>query len=404
MDQVRLGVIGLGQRGMGLLKGLLLEMEQARVTAVADNWAERAEEAAAFVEEKTGVRPFATKDYHQVLCRDDVDAVLIITPWECHIPMAIEAMRAGKPVGTEVCGAANLQQCFDLVRTWEETRVPFMFLENCCYGRTELAVMNMVRQGLFGEIVHCDGSYAHDLREEISHGVENHHYRLRHYLHRNCENYPSHELGPIAKVLGINDGNRMLTLTATASKAAGMREYLKTHEVKGCDVQSNFAQGDVVTTVIRCANGESIVLSLDTTLPRYYSRNFTVRGTKGFYEEKTNSVFLDGDVHDGWREHWDNFAAYQEKYEHPIWKKYLEGGVVGGHGGMDGLVYGAFVDCLRNGWDMPIDVYDAAAWMAITPLTEKSIAQGGAVQEIPDFTGGRWCEREERFCGGYDLK
>lgn len=404
MDQVRLGVIGLGQRGMGLLRNLLLEMEHACVAAVADNWAERAEEAAAFVEEKTGVRPFAAKDYHEVLCRDDVDAVLIITPWECHIPMAIEAMRAGKPVGIEVCGATNLQQCFDLVRTWEETRVPFMFLENCCYGRTELAVMNMVRQGLFGEVVHCDGAYAHDLREEIANGVENHHYRLRHYLRRNCENYPSHELGPIAKLLGINDGNRMLTLTATASKAAGMREYLKTHEVKGCDAQSNFAQGDVVTTVIRCANGESIVLSLDTTLPRYYSRNFTVRGTKGFYEEKTNSVFLDGDVHYGWREQWDNFAAYQEKYEHPIWKKFLEGGVVGGHGGMDGLVYGAFVECLRNGWDMPIDVYDAAAWMAITPLTENSIAQGGAVQEIPDFTGGRWCEREERFCGGYDLK
>ena len=317
--------------------------------------------------------------------------------------MAIDALRAGKPVGIEVCGATSLQQCFDLVRAQEETGTPFMFLENCCYGRTELAVLNMVRQGLFGEIVHCAGGYMHDLREEVAYGQENHHYRLRHYLDRNCENYPTHELGPIAKLLNINDGNRFLSLTATASRAAGMREYLKTHTARGADADTVFRQGDIVTTCIRCANGESIVLTLDTTLPRYYCRDFTVRGTKGFYEERTDSVFLDGDPDLRWKEHWNNFEAYRAKYEHPIWQRFLSDGVVGGHGGMDGLVYRAFFECLQKGLDMPIDVYDAASWMSITPLSEASIQLGGAPQIIPDFTNGRWLARAERSSGDYTL-
>jgi len=403
MEKTRIGIIGLGNRGMGLTKNLFTKMDSMLITAVADNYETRAEEAAEYVKSETGTKPFAAKDYREVLARNDVDAVLIITPWECHIPMAIEAMRAGKPVGTEVCGATTLEQCFDLVRAQEETGVPFMFLENCCYGRTELAVTNMVRKGLFGEIVHCNGAYAHDLREEIAYGEEKHHYRLRHYLGRNGENYPSHELGPIAKLLNINDGNRMVSLTATASKAAGMREYLKTHEAKGANADSIFHQGDIITTTVRCANGETIVMSLDTTLPRYYSRDFTVRGTKGFYEERTNSVFLDGDEHSNWREHWDNFEKFRDEYEHPIWQRFLQEGVLGGHGGMDGLVYGAFIDCLQKGHDMPIDVYDAASWMAITPLSEASILLGGAPQIIPDFTNGRWLAREKGVRSDYAL-
>ena len=390
MDKIGLGIVGLGARGKGLVKDLLLQMEGVRVVALADDYATRAEDLAAYVGEKTGTRPFATRDHRELISRSEVEAVLIVTPWECHVPMAIDALRAGKPVGIEVGGALSLAQCFDLVRVQEETGTPFMFLENCCYGRTELAVTRMVREGLFGEIVHCAGAYAHDLRGEIAHGEENHHYRLRHYLSRNGENYPTHELGPIAKLLRINAGNRLVSLTATASKSAGMREYLKTHAAAGVNVDSRFAQGDIVTTVLTCAGGESIVLTLDTTLPRYYCRDFTVRGTKGFYEERTDSVFLDGDSDHDWRSQWGNFSRYRDQYEHPIWQRFLQDGPLGGHGGMDGLVYGAFVDCVRNGLPMPIDVYDAAAWMCVAPLSEASIRQGGAPQEIPDFTNGRW--------------
>jgi hypothetical protein len=271
-----------------------------------------------------------------------------------------------------------------------------MFLENCCFGRRELMVLNMVEKGLFGKVVHCSGGYHHDLREEIAFGRENRHYRLRNYLTRNCENYPTHELGPIAKVLGINKGNRMVSLTATASKAEGLHDYVlrkKPDDEFLCNAQVN--QGDVVTTVIKCANGETIVLTLDTTLPRFYSRAFTVRGTRGMYEEATDSVFLDNGEDSKYDWSWrankvGNAASYTDEYEHPIWKKYIEEGVQGGHDGMDYLEFKFFFDALRNDKPMPVDVYDAASWMVITTLSESSIANGSAPVEIPDFTEGKW--------------
>lgn len=383
MDKIRVGVVGCGGRGSGLMRDCFVYIKDMEIAAVCDNFEDRAEKAAEMMYEKTGKKPAAFKAFEDMLACPDVEAVLVTSPWETHVPFAIKAMEAGKPVGIEVGGATSLQECWDLVRTWEKTRTPFMFMENCCFGRTELMVTNMVRQGLFGEIVHCAGAYAHDLRDEIAGGDVNHHYRLRHYRNRCGENYPTHELGPIAKLLNINSGNRMISLTATASKAAGMNAY---------GTPGSFNQGDVVNTLIKCAGGESILLTLDTTLPRYYSRDFTVRGTKGMYEERTNSVFIDGEHTDhwNWKPNWDNAEKYLEKYEHPIWNKFMNDGVSGGHGGMDGLVFGAFIECLKNGWEMPLDVYDAAAWMAITPLSEKSIATGSAPVEIPDFTSGRW--------------
>lgn len=383
MDKIRVGVVGCGGRGRGLMGECFIYIKDMEIAAVCDNFEDRAEKAAEMMYENTGKKPRAFKAFEDMLACPDVEAVLVTSPWETHIPFAIKAMEAGKPVGIEVGGATSLQECWDLVRTWEKTRTPFMFMENCCFGRTELMVTNMVRQGLFGDIVHCAGAYAHDLRDEVAGGDVNHHYRLRHYRNRCCENYPTHELGPIAKLLNINSGNRMLSLTATASKAAGMKAY---------GAPGSFNQGDIVNTIIKCAGGESILLTLDTTLPRYYSRDFTVRGTKGMYEERTNSVFIDGEhtEHWNWKPNWDNAEKYLEKYEHPIWHKFLNDGVSGGHGGMDGLVFGAFIECLKNGWEMPLDVYDAAAWMAITPLSEKSIATGSSPVEIPDFTSGRW--------------
>ena len=261
--------------------------------------------------------------------------------------------------------------------------------------------LHMVKLGLFGEVVHCAGGYQHDLRDEISFGRENRHYRLRNYLNRNCENYPTHDLGPIAKVLKINRGNRMLTLSSTASKAAGLRDYIRENKKDDEFLKDKtFAQGDVVTTVIRCAHGETIVLTLDTTLPRYYTRNFTVRGTKGMYEEVTDSVFLDrpeDKAHDfDWRENCvGNAKQYEEEYDHPVWKKYIQEGIQGGHDGMDWLEFQTFFRCLREGASMPVDVYDAASWMAVTALSEMSVARGGAVVDVPDFTGGKWHTREE---------
>ena len=257
----------------------------------------------------------------------------------------------------------------------------------------------MVQQGVMGRIVHCEGGYRHDLRDEIAFGKENRHYRLKNYLNRNCENYPTHELGPIARLLKVNRGNRMVSLTSVASGAFGMKEYIKEHKADDAELMNaEFAQGDVVTTLITCANGETITLTLDTTLPRYYSRGFYVQGTKGMYMEDNASLFLEGEEHAKdhfeWKKHWGNVEEYRDKYEHPVWKQYLDEGVKQGHGGMDWLVFCEFVESVRNKTEVPIDVYDMAAWMCITALSEESIAMGGHPVAIPDFTNGAWMHRK----------
>ncbi len=395
MENINIGYVGLGGRGQFLLKDVVLAQGE-KVTAVCDTYRDRAEIGADIIMEAQNVRPSVYIDYHDLINDKNVNTVIIATAWESHVEIAVAAMKAGKAVAMEVGGAYTLAQCYELVNTYEETKTPFMFLENCCFGRREMMVLNMVQKGLLGEIVHCSGGYQHDLREEISFGRENRHYRLRNYLTRNCENYPTHELGPIAKVLNINHGNRMMTLTSTASKAAGLHEYIMLNKKEDEFLKNKqFAQGDIITTVIKCTNGETIVLTLDTTLPRYYTRGFTVRGTKGMYEEATDSVFIDSEEdrsHDfDWRKECINNAKkYEDEYDHPVWKQYIKEGVQGGHDGMDWLEFKKFFEALRNETPMPVDVYDAASWMAITALSEMSVAMGGAVVNIPDFTNGKW--------------
>lgn len=395
-DKIKVGMIGLGGRAVGLLELFYLQCEDVEFTAVCDLYEDRCEKAADLIEEKRGKRPVMTKNYKEILKMADIDAVILCTAWEHHVDIAIEAMEAGKYVACEVGGAYSVQQCWKLVEAYERTGVPVMMLENCLYGRNEMMVLHMVQQGVLGQIVHCEGGYRHDLREEVAYGAENRHYRLRNYIHRNTENYPTHELGPIARVLNINRGNRMLSLVSMSSKASGLKEYVKEHKPEDLKLQeTDFKQGDVVDTIIKCAGGETIHLTLDTTLPRYYSRGFVVQGTKGMYQEENNSLFLDQEhqeFHFKWKEHWDNAKDYYEKYDHPVWKKYVEEGVKAGHDGMDYLVFRDFVESVRSQTQTPIDVYDMASWMCITALSEDSIAMGGMPVAIPDFTNGKWIQ------------
>ena len=342
-------------------------------------------------------------DYRAVLNKDLVDAVYVATAWETHIVIAIAAMRAGIPVAMEVGGACDLRECNELVAAYEESGTPIMLMENCCFGEDELLATAMVRDGKFGEIVHCHGAYAHDLREEITTGGVKRHYRLRHYSRRNCENYPTHELGPIAKILNINRGNRMLSLTSVSSKAAGIKAYLEKNNysmdesLRGVE----FAQGDIVNTTIKCAGGQTITLTLDTTLPRFYSREFTVRGTDGLYEAGPGMVFLDG-MEEGfntvemYKKYIGNQDEYKPDYLPDIWLNITEEERELGHGGMDYFEFQAFFECLKENKPMPIDVYDAAAWMCITCLSEASCAMGGQPMAIPDFTNGAWVNREPK--------
>ncbi|MBE6695247.1 MAG: gfo/Idh/MocA family oxidoreductase [Ruminococcaceae bacterium] len=404
--KIKVGVVGLGGRGSNLTQAILCLFDDIKIEYVCDLYEDRTEKVADAVNSKLGYRPKTTLDYHDIINDESIDAVMVYAAWEAHIPVAIAAMKAGKYVAMEVGGAYSVKDCWDLVATSEETGMPCMMLENCCYGKHELMVHNMVRQGLFGEIVYCEGGYRHDLRDEITRGEEKRHYRLRNYKTRNCDNYPTHALGPIAKILDINRGNRMLSLCSVATKAVGLHDYI---EKKFPDneklMKTRFAQGDVVTTLIRCARGEVIRLTLDTCLPRYYTRDFSVQGTGGYYSEQAQALYLDGEP-----ESWDVnkilFSAknYEDKYLSPTWQQYKVTPPTGGHGGMDYLVHKAFLDCVREGSkDLPIDVYDTASWMVITALSEASVANGGAFVEIPDFTRGAWSTRPIRDVEDFKL-
>lgn len=400
VEKVKMGLIGLGNRGMGLLDYIFSEHPEADIVAVCDAYEDRCDKAVELLEKKGKATPVKTTNYKDILAMPEVEAVLLCTSWEHHIDLCIETMEAGKYVASEVGGAYSIHDCWRLVDTYEKTKVPCMLLENCVYGRDEMMVYNMSEMGVLGKIVHCEGGYKHDLREEVAFGKENRHYRLANYIHRNAENYPTHELGPIARILHINRGNRMLTLTSVASKAEGLKEYIKAKKPDDAELQNvTIQQGDVVNTIITCAGGETILLTLDTTLPRYYSRGFTVQGTKGMYTEDNKSIFLDGkykeEEHFRWQPHWGNVEEYREEYEHPMWKQYLNDGVKEkGHDGIDWLVFCEFVNAVKNKTEVPIDVYDMAAWMSITALSEQSIAMGGQPVPIPDFTNGAWLRRK----------
>lgn len=392
-SKVKIGLIGLGGRGMGLLEIIIMKMKDVEVVAVCDLHEDRREQAADVIEFGRNGRPVTTSNYMEILKMESVDAIVLCTSWSSHIQIVIDAMEKGKYVACEVGGSYSVQECWKLVEAYERTGVPCMMLENCCYGRDELMVLNMVKLGVLGEIVHCSGGYHHDLRSEIAYGKENRHYRLNEYIHRNCENYPTHELGPIAKVLDINKGNRMLSLVSVASKAVGMQAYVTKKRGDSELADTRFQQGDIVTTVIKCARGETITLTLDTTLPRFYARGFTVRGTKGLFMEDNHSLFLEEEHAQDetkWKSQWGNVEQYREKYEHPIWQRYMQEGVREGHDGMDWLVFQQFFDSVRNGTQTPIDVYDMASWMCISSLSEDSIALGGHPVAIPDFTNGKW--------------
>jgi len=403
MKKIRFAVVGYGARGKGMTRRVLFAFDEIEVTAVCDSYEDRTELAKNDVIEKYGKEPIASVNYQDVINSDNVDVVYVACAWESHVEVAIAAMKAGKGVALEVGGAYSLDELHELVKTYEETKVPFMFMENCCFNRDEILATAVVRSGKLGKIVHCSGAYAHDLRREIVEGNVKRHYRLRNYTLRNTENYPTHELGPIAKILNINRGNRMVSLVSMASKSCGLKDYLERNPQFAEDDATlkdrEFAQGDVVTTIIKCEGGETILLKLDTTLPRAYSREFTVRGTRGAYFQDFDAFFMDGDKEEGFdpvkfvHDNVGNAKKFEAEHLHPLWRDITEEEKQAGHGGMDAIEFRTFIDCYLNGKEMPIDVYDAAAWMSISVLAEQSIAQGGLPQAIPDFTNGKWVMR-----------
>lgn len=414
-SRLRLGFIGTGLRGQTHLD-LALRRTDCEVAAIAEPdpvMRDRAlQQIARAGKPKPDIYDRGDYDYLRLLQDRNIDAVVISSPWEWHAPQCIAAMQAGKYVGVEVRGAFSLDDCWQLVRTHEATGTHLMLLENVCYRRDVMAVLQIVRAGLFGELIHLEGGYQHDLRgvkfndgvtpydsgvEFGPKGFSEAKWRTKHSVHRNGDLYPTHGLGPIAMMTNINRGNRFLYLTSTASKARGLHDYIAHHPKGGSEhpnARVHFNLGDVVTTVIKTANGETILLSHDTNLTRPYSLGFRVQGTRGIWMDVNKSLLLDGQTP---AHQWTDAKPWLERYDHPLWKRYGNDAKGAGHGGMDFFVFHHFIESAKRQQAPQIDVYDAAAWLAITPLSEASIATGSSPQPFPDFTSGRWTERKPNF-------
>ena len=402
---VNIAFIGLGGRGRGHLIRAA-KTQGVEITAICDI------DPGAIAQSQKNLtdsgKPEATvycdgeHAFEKMLQREDIDGVIISTPWLWHTRMAVATMKAGKYAAVEVSAANTIEECWDLVNTSEATGMPCMILENVNYRRDVMAVMNMVKQGLFGEVVHARCGYLHSLLGvKFNNGLKfgedaksEARWRTQHSLKRNADVYPTHGLGPIAAMLDINRGNRFLYLTSTASKAVGLKDYIE--EQGGADhpyARLPWKQGDVITSTIKTANGETIIVTHDCNLPRPYSLGFRVQGTDGLtdFDMGTRRIFVEGQSKG---HNWEDFKAWQDKYDHPLWKKYEQEAAGSGHGGMDFFVTREFINAVKEKRQPVLDVYDAAAWSAITPLSEASIAQNSAPQYFPDFTRGNWINRK----------
>ena len=425
METVRIGFIGVGERGYGHVKHCC-HIDGVEIKAICDIHTEVLERACHYVEQHHLSKPTAygqhEKAYQAMLERQDIDIVIISTPWHLHAPMAIDTMESGKHAFVEVPVATTVKECWQLVDTAERTQKNCMMMENVCYGRDELMVLNMVRQGIFGELLHGEAAYIHELRwqmKELEHKTGS--WRTYWHTKTNGNLYPTHGLGPISQYMNINRGDRFDYLTSVSSPAMGrslyaQREFPVSHERN----RLNYITGDMNTTIIKTKLGRSIVVQHDTTTPRPYTRHNLIQGTNGVFTGFPNRIALENvpeSIRDSYQEEyqkrldiwqnkgakgrkptpqnfhqWDqNMHLWQEQFDHPLWVRMGEEAERnGGHGGMDFLMLWRMIYCLRHGEALDQDVYDAAAWSCITPLSADSVANRSNSQDIPDFTRGQW--------------
>jgi predicted dehydrogenase len=389
-ERVRLGIIGVGGRGSSLLEDLLA-IEKVEVKAICDLVPEKVARAQKAVTKAGQTEPVGfskgERDFENLTALD-LDIVYIATPWNWHVPMALSAMKNGKHAAVEVPACTTLQECWDLVDTSEATRKHCVILENCCYGSTEMMVLGMVRDGLFGEITHGEAAYLHDLRSILTSNEGEGLWRRFPHIQRNGNLYPTHGLGPVAHYLDIHRGDRFDYLVSVSSSEASLSAYVKANFADSDPKRAEkYICGDMNTSIIKTLKGRTILLQHDIVNPRPYSRLNSISGTKGIFADYPPRVFVDGPK----KEDWETLDAFREKYEHPLWKTTGEmARKMGGHGGMDYVMNYRLMDCLKRGLVPDINCYDAAAWSAPTPLSEASVSQNGAPQKFPDFTRGKW--------------
>lgn len=413
LDVVRIGFIGLGNRGPAHVTQTS-KIEGVEIKALCDLRPEKAEAAKKKIEHTSNKPDLYTKedDWKRVCERKDIDIIYIATPWDLHAPMALYAMDHGKHVAIEVPAAITLEDSWKLVDTSERTRKHCIILENSCYDFFELLTLNMARQGFFGDIVHGEGAYLHSLIQgNFSKNKYWNFWRLKQNATRNGSLYPTHGLGPVAQVMNINRGDRMDYMVSMSSNDFMMGPMAKGLAAKDASYKpfvGNTFRGNINTTTIRTVKGRTIMLQHDVTSPRPYSRIHLISGTKGtaqkyplLGENGRIAIASDTSSPELWNKtpgpEWvpaEEYKSITEKYTPAIVKRVGEmAKQVGGHGGMDFLMNWRLIDCLRNGLPLDIDVYDTASWGCIGPLSELSVTKRATV-EIPDFTRGAWKTNE----------
>ena len=392
MSTVGIGFVGVGLMGTAHVENLL-KIEGAEIRAVCDVVPEKVERAQKLVVDAGQPRPEgfsrSPQDYERLCDRSDIDLVFTATPWVLHVPVCVAAMEAGKHAATEVPAALTIDDCWRLVETSESTRRHCIMMENCNYDRFEMMVLNMVEQGVFGELIHARCGYLHDLRE-VKHDMKGEGvWRRHHSMVSDGDLYPTHGLGPVSQCLDINRGNTFDSLVSMGSKSRGLRRYAV--ERFGADSQQareHFVLSDVVTTMLTTMREETVVVTHDTSSPRPYSRDFLIQGTRGIARKYPEpKIYIEGrsEPH-----RWDPVDAYLEQYDHPLWRRLEAASQGAGHGGMDFIEDYRLIGALRAGRPLDSDVYDAAMLSAVVELSRRSIARGGETLRFPDFTRGDW--------------
>ncbi|MDF9797570.1 putative dehydrogenase [Catalinimonas alkaloidigena] len=397
IEQVKVAILGLGNRGTGHIRQMQAVYPKARITAICDIRAQQTDAAMAFLKEhnqKPEVFTDTEDAWKDMVKRDDIDLVLIATPWDLHVPMSVYAMQQGKHVALEVPAATSLDGCWALVNTAEETQRNCMMLENVCYGDEELWILNMVSQGVFGTLTYGEAAYIHNLADKLL-NKDAYYQQWRGHQHLNNDGnlYPTHGLGPVAQYMDIGRGDSFAHLVSMSSIQEALHEESLTLEKDNVFYErDDFAHGDMNNSLIKTAKGRTILVQHDVVTPRPYSRINALAGTKAYHEGYPSRLSIKGEGHE-----WISEARYnemRERYKHPIWnslKSEIEKN--GGHGGMDFLQTYRLIDCLNKGLPLDMDVYDGVNWSVVTPLSKVSVELGSVPVKFPDFTRGKWKEK-----------
>ncbi len=392
IDPVRVGFVGVGGMGSAHVQNYL-NIDGVQIKAICDIVPSKVERAQKWVEASGQPRPAGYSkgptDFERMCATEDLDLVMTATPWEWHVPVCVSAMKNGKHAATEVPAAMSLEDCWKLVETAEKYGKHCQMMENCCYDRIELMTLNIVRQGVLGDILHAEAGYLHDLRG-VKFSSEGEGLWRRAWAQKfNGNLYPTHGLGPVAQCMNINRGDAFDFLVSLSSPTRGLHEYaVEKFGADSAQAKERFVLGDVNTSLIRTKLGKTIILIHDTNLPRPYNRINLVQGTKGLAHKWPDRIYIEGKsptLHQ-----WDDFGKFAAEFEHPLWKAIAAKGEGRGHGGMDYIEDYRLIWSLRKGEPLDQDVYDAAAWSAIVGASCQSVSRKGAPVAIPDFTRGKW--------------